>query len=154
MNGKIALQSLRALLLSCLAFSFSACGLFKKKAEPIEIERSNIGTIDSVHGSDFVLVRLNGTLKPPGGATLISEGQEGSANLQLTGEKVGPFVAADIRSGTPLKNDPVFLYLNFSKDEEETEEGGLTYPGDETSENQEAAGSHAESALPKRSNAP
>lgn len=61
-------------------------------------------------GRAFVLIQAYGPWHVPDGATLTTRGpDERTANLMVTGEKLGQFAAADIRSGEVAVGDAVFL---------------------------------------------
>ncbi len=62
-------------------------------------------------GRTFVLIQAYGSWQVPDGATLTTRGpDERNANLMVTGEKLGQFAAADIRSGEVAIGDAVFLH--------------------------------------------
>lgn len=104
-------------MLGALFVPIGSCGwlqgLVKKPAQPEkDDERPRsvlVGRIASVssHGA-FVLIQSYGTWPVPPGAALWSGDEEHMAALQVTGEKLGQFAAADIRSGTPSVGDAVY----------------------------------------------
>ncbi|MCW1883112.1 hypothetical protein OKA04_00125 [Luteolibacter flavescens] len=103
---------MRALLLVALA-GLSSCSLFKDEDKPevSETKPSLVGRIASVpEGGDFVLIESYGTWRVPDGGMLTGIGTEGRAsNLLATGEKLGQFSAADIRSGVAKVGDSVYF---------------------------------------------
>ncbi len=80
-----------------------------ERAEPASVRV--VGEIASVHpGEGFVLIRRHARAYFGEGNTLASLGPDGgTASLQLTGERLGRFLAADIREGTPAKGDLVIV---------------------------------------------
>lgn len=142
------IKGISRLLLGASLVALVSCGLFKKEPVTREVDRTLIGTIDSVRGSEFALIRLNGSAMPPRDATLVSQGVDGPANLSLSGEKIGPFMAADIRSGSPAKNDAVYVYQKIGDGNADGKEGGLTYDDTGTAgDSGQSLGSSADSAL-------
>jgi hypothetical protein len=104
---------MRLLLLLALAGVVSSCSLFKdeeEKPEKSDTKPSLVGRIASVpEGSGFVLIESYGPWKVPDGGMLSGIGTEGrTANLVATGEKLGQFSAADIRSGVAKVGDSVY----------------------------------------------
>ncbi|MCW1921795.1 hypothetical protein OKA05_04470 [Luteolibacter arcticus] len=104
---------MRLLLLLLATVGFSSCSLFKDdEEEPAmsETKPSLVGRIASVQeGSGFVLIEAYGPWKVPDGGLLSGIGTEGrTANLVATGEKLGQFSAADIRSGVAKVGDSVY----------------------------------------------
>jgi hypothetical protein len=103
---------MRLLLLPVLCL-LSSCSLFEdeKKEEPKETTRPKlVGRVASTpSGADFVLIEAYGAWKVPDGGLLSGIGSEGrTANLAVTGEKSGQFLAADIRSGVAKVGDSVY----------------------------------------------
>jgi hypothetical protein len=103
---------MRLLLLLALA-GLSSCGLFKdeeEKPEESATKPSLVGRVASVQeGSGFVLIESYGPWKVPDGGLLSGIGTEGrTSNLVATGEKLGQFSAADIRSGVAKVGDSVY----------------------------------------------
>lgn len=91
----------------------SGCGLFKKKPK-IVLRNTNIrlvGRIEQVNEeARYVLIRRYGPWKFDGGEEVAeSRGDERSASLLPTGEKLGEHIAADIRSGTVEVGDAVYI---------------------------------------------
>lgn len=106
------MNPMRPLLL--LAFlGLSSCALFQddeKEPEKSDTRPSLVGRIASVpEGSGFVLIESYGPWKVPEGGLLSGVGTEGrTSNLVSTGEKLGQFSAADIRSGVAKVGDSVY----------------------------------------------
>lgn len=96
-----------------LLFSLS-CAEKQKSEEPkpkAEAETMRlVARIQSRPGEkDFVLLEVYGKWTLAEGAHLYSYGADGrSASLELTGEKLGQFVAADIKSGQVDIGDAVY----------------------------------------------
>jgi hypothetical protein len=110
---------MRLLLLLALA-GLSSCSLFKDEEEkPAESATKPrlVGRVASVpQGSDFVLIEAYGAWKVPDGGLLSGIGTEGrTSNLVATGEKLGQFSAADIRSGVAKVGDSVY-YRPFKEE--------------------------------------
>ena len=104
---------MRMLLLLALAGLSSSCSLFKDEEEkPAEspTKPSLVGRVASVQeGSGFVLIESYGPWRVPDGGLLSGIGSEGrTSNLVATGEKLGQFSAADIRSGVAKVGDSVY----------------------------------------------
>ena len=106
---------LRLLPLLALALAgLSSCSLLKKdeeeKPEVSATKPSLVGRVASVQeGSGFVLIESYGPWKVPDGGLLSGIGKEGrTSNLVATGEKLGQFSAADIRSGVAKVGDSVY----------------------------------------------
>jgi hypothetical protein len=101
-------------LLVCV-FTLPACSLFTSEktnsTQPKADEGPElIGRIASIPADKrFVLIQSYGTWKSETGTILISRGQgDQTANLLLTGEKLGQFAAADIQSGAVQIGDAVY----------------------------------------------
>jgi hypothetical protein len=73
-----------------------------------------VGRIASIQSSqNFVLIQSYGNWNTQTGATLATVGTDGrAANLKVTGEKIGQFAAADIKSGTLEIGDSVYTTLS------------------------------------------
>lgn len=69
-----------------------------------------VGRIASVPADrKFALIQSYGTWNVPTGSILTTQGPEGrAANLLATGEKLGQYAAADIKSGTLEVGDGVY----------------------------------------------
>lgn len=110
MNPKIV-----RLLALCTLFSTTSCSIFSKKPEldtkeePPQAPRL-VGRIASIPADRrFVLIQSYGTWNIETGSILTSQGpDERSANLLITGEKLGQFAAADLQSGQVEIGDGVF----------------------------------------------
>jgi hypothetical protein len=70
-----------------------------------------VGRVASIAaGNSFVLIQAYGEWKVAAGTVLTTRGaEERTANLLVTGEKLGQFAAADIQSGTVAVGDVVML---------------------------------------------
>ena len=102
---RMSLLPLFALLTSCSLFED------EKAEEPKETTRPKlVGRVASTPaGANFVLIEAYGPWKVPDGGLLSGLGTEGrTANLAVTGEKSGQFLAADIRSGVAKVGDSVY----------------------------------------------
>jgi len=103
------------LLALCTLFTTVSCSIFSKKPEP-EIKEEPpdkprlVGRIASIPADKrFVLIQSYGTWNIETGSILTSQGpDERSANLLVTGEKLGQFAAADLQSGQVEVGDGVF----------------------------------------------
>lgn len=97
----------------------ASCSLFQKspkededpdkpKIEPPKL----VGRVASIpHERKFVLIQSYGPWKSDEGAILTTRGPENrAANLRVTGEKLGDFVAADLQSGTVEIGDGVYSH--------------------------------------------
>ncbi len=101
------------MLLIPLAALLPACSLFEKEKEMPEEDPTKprlVGRVAQIpSGGGFVLVESYGSWKVPDGGLLSGLGTEGrTSNLVATGEKLGQFAAADIRSGVAKIGDPVY----------------------------------------------
>ncbi|MDO4752385.1 MAG: hypothetical protein Q4A24_09805 [Akkermansia sp.] len=88
----------------------------------------HLGAVHQVYPDQgFVLLRIIGPM-PKGGTVLISHPADGSntrvGNLVVTSDQPpkNNIIAADIRSGTVLKGDRVFMYRNIAAPDEKPEE--------------------------------
>jgi hypothetical protein len=81
-----------------------------EKPEVSATKPSLVGRVASVQeGSGFVLIESYGPWRVPDGGLLSGIGTEGrTSNLVATGEKLGQFSAADIRSGVAKVGDSVY----------------------------------------------
>jgi hypothetical protein len=70
-----------------------------------------VGRVASVPAAkEFVLIQSYGAWSVPAGEPVFTAGDGGrSGNLLPTGERLGQFVAADLRSGEVLVGDPVYF---------------------------------------------
>ena len=105
-------SGMRMLLVPLLAL-LSSCFLFKSKEELPEDSKTKprlVGRVAQIpSGSDFLLIESYGTWEVPDGGLLSGVGTEGrTSNLVATGEKLGQFAAADIRSGLAKIGDSVY----------------------------------------------
>ncbi|BDS08682.1 hypothetical protein NT6N_37220 [Oceaniferula spumae] len=118
------LAHLRLIVVGCLtALLLPSCGLFKKKEKPV-LRTPNIrlsGRVQTVNkDSKFVLIRRYGPWKVDEGEIVESRGENRTANLAPTGEKLGEHVAADIRSGEVEVGDAVYIRRVVKKDKPQT----------------------------------
>jgi hypothetical protein len=103
-------------LLPAMALSLPACSFFKSgredssKKKPAAEGPELIGRIASIPADrHFVLIQSYGSWKIEAGTILTTRGlEERTANLLVTGEKLGQFAAADIQSGSVEIGDAVY----------------------------------------------
>ncbi|WP_265594089.1 hypothetical protein [Haloferula sp. BvORR071] len=115
---------MRVLVIPVCALSLflNSCSLFKDE-EPKEKPKSAhpvlVGRVASTPpGADFVLIETYGAWKVPDGGLLSGIGNEGrTSNLAATGEKLGQYLAADVRSGVAKVGDSVY-YRPIAEPEE------------------------------------
>lgn len=107
-----AIQGMRPLLLLAFALLPSCSWKKDEEAPPAKSETrpSLVGRVASVPAEgDFVLIEAYGPWRVPEGGLLSSAGSEGrTANLVVTGEKLGRHAAADLRSGVAKVGDSVY----------------------------------------------
>ncbi len=103
------------LTLLSLAFLFSSCAkepdeAVKKDSAPEGPGPKLVGRIASIpQERKFVLIQSYGTWKVPAGSVLTTQGPDGrAANLLATGEQLGQYAAADLRSGNVEVGDGVY----------------------------------------------
>lgn len=96
------------------AWSLGACtppkaAVVEKKV--VEVPDSLVARVASVYTSEkYVLIQRYGKLRISDDSILYSQGPHGgSANLKVTGERLGQFLAADILSGDVAIGDAVYL---------------------------------------------
>ncbi|MCB1131858.1 MAG: hypothetical protein KDN05_12055 [Verrucomicrobiae bacterium] len=98
----------------CLALLSCAMDPNEKEAtdESATTAPQLIGRVASVPSEGgFVLIQKFGATKLPSGTVLTSRGEEDrNANLLVTGESLGQFTAADIRSGQVRTGDGVYSH--------------------------------------------
>lgn len=103
---------LTAGLLGFAAISSCSSWLPAKKTEPKTEAKSLtlIGRVASLPPDrKFVLIQSYGRMNLDAGAILTTRGSDDrTANLKVTGEKMGQFAAADIQSGTVELGDAVY----------------------------------------------
>ncbi|WP_234043234.1 hypothetical protein [Luteolibacter yonseiensis] len=113
-----------ALLLSAACVCFSSCATDKnakpdpkknakdekKEEKPVDEGPKLVGKIASIPADRrFVLIQRYGEWQAEAGVILTTRGPEGrTANLRVTGEKLGEFAAADLQAGTLEKGDAVY----------------------------------------------
>jgi hypothetical protein len=106
-------------ILTAVILTLAACGSLKptapEKTKPedkkeVIIGPKLVGQITSYHAEQhFVLIQYYGKWEVVNGAILTTRGPDArSANLRVTGEKLGEFAAADLQSGTVEKGDAVY----------------------------------------------
>ncbi|WP_411827416.1 hypothetical protein [Luteolibacter sp. AS25] len=95
-----------------LVFSSCADRVESEPSEKKEVQekRSVVGRVASIPANrTFVLIQAYGTWTVPSGSILTTQGPNGrSANLRVSGEKLGQYAAADIQSGTLEVGDGVY----------------------------------------------
>ena len=104
---------MRLLLVPLLALLLPSCSLFRSEEEiPDESPTKPrlVGRVAQIpSGSDFLLIESYGAWDVPDGGLLSGVGTEGrTSNLVATGEKLGQYAAADIRSGVAKIGDSVY----------------------------------------------
>ncbi len=98
-----------------LTAAAAALGLAACATEPEEEESGSVGRVELVGrvasvppGRDFVLIQSFGEWRVADGTILTTRGaDERTGSLLVTGEKLGQFAAADIRSGEVAVGDAV-----------------------------------------------
>jgi hypothetical protein len=103
---------MRFLMIPLLAL-LASCSLFKDdkpEEKPSSTAPKLVGRVASTpSGADFVLIEAYGPWKVPDGGMLAGIGNEGrTSNLAATGEKMGQYLAADVRSGVAKVGDSVY----------------------------------------------
>ncbi len=95
-------------LSACTAFQREKPGAEEKK--PAAADLKMIGRIASVPPDKrFVLIQSYDKSKIEAGTILTTRGDDGrSANLKITGERMGQFAAADVQSGSVVLGDAVY----------------------------------------------
>lgn len=107
-----------AILLAVACACFSSCAT-KKPVKPEEKKEEKkqvvegpklVGRIANIPADRrFVLIQRYGEWTTEAGAILTTRGPDArTANLRVTGEKLGDFAAADLQSGTVEKGDAVY----------------------------------------------
>lgn len=117
MRAKLpAMRILALICFSAFAFTLPACSLFKSgkqdsaEKKPVPEGPELIGRIALIPtGKRFVLIQSYGSWNIEAGTILTTRGlDDRTANLLVTGEKLGQFAAADIQSGTVEIGDAVY----------------------------------------------
>lgn len=132
-----AVNSKLALGISCLVF-LSGCSAWLPKenteAKPQAKSLTLIGRVASLPPDrKFVLIQSYGRSNLEPGAILTTRGtDERTANLKVTGEKMGQFAAADIQSGNVELGDAVYS-LHVPKPEPASPAPAANPAGTETS---------------------
>lgn len=107
------------LLVACIA-GFSSCAT-DKPAKPEDEKKTAssvapklVGRIASIPADKrFVLIQSYGKWEMESGAILTTLGpEERTANLRVTGEKLGDFAAADLQAGNVEQGDAVYSQFN------------------------------------------
>ncbi len=107
------LSTLLLLLPLVYLASLTSCQLGTKETAPEKTKKPPVrdhlvGIVTSVN-NDYVLIQKYGAWKVPEEDILFSKGPEGqTANLKFSGEQLGQFIAADIRSGNVKLKDGVY----------------------------------------------
>jgi hypothetical protein len=103
---------MRLLPLLFLPLIPSCSSIRDEESPPVEsaTRPSLVGRVASLPaGGDFVLIEAYGPWRVPEGGLLTTVGAEGrTANLVVTGEKLGRHAAADLRSGAAEVGDSVY----------------------------------------------
>jgi hypothetical protein len=114
-------MNLKPILLVAAAFSLAAssCGTTKPKPDATKEEPKTapvegpklVGRVASVPAEKkFILIQSYGKWEGETGQILTTRGPENrTANLKITGEKLGEFAAADIQSGLVEVGDAVYF---------------------------------------------
>ena len=99
-----------ALLTGCAAFKAAPHQTDPTKDQPPPEPPKLVGRIASVPADKrFVLIQSYGDWRIETGAILTSRGADDrTANLRITGEKLGQFAAADLQSGLVAVGDAVY----------------------------------------------
>jgi hypothetical protein len=106
-----------------------------EKADP-ESKPHLVGRIASIPSNrEFVLIQAYGTWKVETGSVLTTQGPEGrAANLLATGEKLGQYAAADIRTGTLEIGDGVYTIAKIPEPKETETESAATEKSETSTE--------------------
>lgn len=103
-----------ALLLFAILLPFTSCQPIPEVTEEepekpkMAVRDTLVGVITSVN-DDYVLIQKYGPWVVPEEDIVFSKGSEGeTANLKYSGEQLGEFIAADIRSGSVKLKDGVY----------------------------------------------
>ncbi len=113
--------------LSCVSLILSGCATDKKpenKEKPIEPPNLVGRVMSKPSKKNFVLIEYYGVWKYEDGTELRSSAEGRSACLIVSGEKLGPYLAADVESGTLEVGDAVY----YSPTKPEAEETDLIDP--------------------------
>ncbi len=119
-----------------LAFLFSSCAKDAEESagKPTAGDSGSklVGRIASIpQQRKFVLIQSYGTWKVPAGSVLTTQGPDGrAANLLATGEQLGQYAAADLRSGSVEVGDGVYTAVKVPEKPEQQEESGSIIQGD------------------------
>ncbi|GAA5477624.1 hypothetical protein [Haloferula helveola] len=106
------MRGLHSILCALACLLTAGCGLFGSDDEPEESPTAAklVGRVASVHEADgFVLVQGFDDLKLGDGLLLSARGEgEQTATLVVTGERMGRYTAADLKSGSVSVGDSVY----------------------------------------------
>jgi hypothetical protein len=114
-------------ILSCASLILLGCATDKKpeeKKKPIEAPKLVGLVMSKPSKKNFVLIEYYGTWKYEDGTELQSSGAGRNACLIVSGEKLGPYLAADVESGAVDVGDAVY----YSPTKPEAEETDLVDP--------------------------
>lgn len=106
----------RYLAVIVLPLLFSNCAEKEPEKEPtkkVTVRPQIVGRIASIPADrEFVLIQAYGKWTVTNGSILTTQGSQGrAANLLVTGEKLGQYAAADVRSGTLEIGDAVYTVV-------------------------------------------
>lgn len=139
------MRSFGAVALLCSAALLASCSLLQQQEGKSESEQEekvvippplHLGAVHQVYPEQgFALLRMLGPVPAPG-TTLISHPADGSndrvGNLcvaNATGSRNG-MIAADIRSGTVVKGDRIFLYREIAPPEPQEQDDDIPADAD------------------------
>lgn len=98
------------MITSMLVMGLASCSSTPEKKPSEQPDLRLVGRVASVpEKRGFVLIESYGSWNLPDGTYLLSGGGERTASLFTTGEKLGQFVAADVKSGTVESGDGVYF---------------------------------------------
>lgn len=142
------------MITSALALGLASCSSTPDKKPSEQPDLRLVGRVASVpEKRGFVLIESYGSWALPDGTYLLAGGGERQASLFTTGEKLGQFVAADVKSGTVQSGDGVY-YREKLKPQPKTDtpsageqkpagEGGKPSPAEPVAPTTEGQGSPA-----------
>lgn len=118
-------SSLRLLLIP-LACSVGGCGLFSDEVEEEEVSKTAprlVGRVASIHEAEgFVLVENFRSLSLGEGLLLTTRGDDNrAATLVVSGERMGRYAAADLKSGDLVVGDEVYARPLLAAEEPSTD---------------------------------
>ena len=115
------------LALLSLAFLISSCAKDAVEKPTTDAEGPKlVGRVASIpQERKFVLIQSYGTWKVSAGSVLTTQGPNGrAANLLATGEQLGQYAAADLRSGTVEIGDGVYTAVKIPEKSDESVDSG------------------------------